>query len=54
MVYFFYSKNDKDKEPIMSTDKVNSKEEAIVHFANLKKMLSSVFLSLFSIGERKK
>ena len=49
MNYYFYSKNDKNKEPIKGVDKINSRLEAAKYFANLKKMPLKTFLSIFSV-----
>lgn len=54
MIYFFYSKNDKNKEPIMRTDRLKTKKEAASYFAKIKKMSLDIFLRLFSIGKQKK
>jgi hypothetical protein len=54
MVYFFYLKNDKNEEPIMCIDNVNTKEGAIRYFSIIKKMSSDIFLRLFSVGRYKK
>jgi hypothetical protein len=54
MMYFFYYKNDKSKESIKSTDKINSRLGAAEYFATLKNMSLKTFLSLFSVGTRKK
>lgn len=50
MMYYFYSKNDKSKEPIKSTSKINSRLEAARYFAELKNMPLRTFLSVFSVS----
>jgi hypothetical protein len=48
-MYYFYCKNDKDKEPIKSSNKIVSRLEAAKYFAEIKKMSLKTFLSLFSV-----
>jgi len=51
MMYYFYSKNDKSKERIKSTSKINSRLEAAKYFAALKNMSLKTFLSVFSVAK---
>lgn len=46
---YFYSKIDKNKEPIGRFNEANSRLEAAKYFAVLKNMTLKKFLSLFSV-----
>lgn len=48
--YYFYSKIDKDKEPINSC-RAFSRKEAALHFAEIKQMSLKQFLSVFSVSK---
>jgi len=48
--YFFYSKNDSSKEPIMNT-RAWSRLEAAQSFASVKQMDLKTFLSVFSVSK---
>lgn len=52
MRYYFYSKNDKNKEPIMFVT-INDGDisSAIDYFSNIKNMDLEVFLSIYSVSE---
>jgi hypothetical protein len=47
--YYFYSKIDKNQEPVMNT-RAWSRLEAAKHFAAVKQMDLKVFLSVFSVS----
>jgi hypothetical protein len=51
MKYFFYSKNDKKKEPIKTFYNIGSRLEAAKYFAELKKLSLKDFLKVFSISK---
>ena len=48
MIYYFYSKIDSSKEPVVKT-KCESYEEALEYFSENKKLPKHVFLSLYEI-----
>ena len=51
MKYFFYSKNDKKKEPIKTLYNLGSRLEAAKYFSELKKLSLKDFLKVFSISK---
>ncbi len=51
-MYFFYSKNDKEKEPIGKIgDDIGTRLSAAKYFAMLKNMTLKRFLSVFSVNK---
>jgi len=50
MSYYFYSKNDKSKEPIAQTNAKN-RLAAAKYFAQIKQMPLKKFLTIFSISK---
>ena len=51
MMYYFYSRNDKNREPIMRSTKITSRLDAAKYFAQLKNMSLKAFLSVFSVSK---
>jgi hypothetical protein len=50
MTYFFYSKNDKKREPIKTLNNIGSRLAAAKYFSELKKLSLKEFLKVFSIS----
>jgi hypothetical protein len=50
MMYYFYSKNDKNREPIKRLTRITSRLDAARYFAQLKNMTLRDFLRVFGVS----
>lgn len=50
-MYYFYSKTDSKKEPIMKTNCFYSRLEVAKYFAKIKGLPLKIFLKIFSISK---